>query len=42
VESLNLLALDGAFQVMTVDEYLRGPSPAPEVVAESEPEEAML
>jgi carbamoyl-phosphate synthase large subunit len=42
VESLNLLALDGAFQVMTVDEYLRGPSPAPEVVAESEPKEAML
>jgi carbamoyl-phosphate synthase large subunit len=42
VESLNLLALDGAFQVMTVDEYLRGPSPAPELVAESEPEEAML
>ena len=25
VESLNLLALDGAFEVMTVDEYLRGP-----------------
>jgi len=42
VESLNLLALDGAFQVMTVDEYLRGPSPALEVAAEIEPEEAML
>jgi carbamoyl-phosphate synthase large subunit len=42
VESLNLLALDGAFQVMTVDEYLRGPSPVPEIVAESGPREAML
>jgi carbamoyl-phosphate synthase large subunit len=42
VESLNLLALDGAFQVLTVDEYLRGPSPLPEIVAESRPREAML
>jgi carbamoyl-phosphate synthase large subunit len=42
VESLNLLALDGAFQVLTVDEYLRGPSPVPEIVAESRPREAML
>jgi carbamoyl-phosphate synthase large subunit len=42
VESLNLLALDGAFQVMTVDEYRRGPASAPEVSREGEPEEAML
>jgi carbamoyl-phosphate synthase large subunit len=42
VESLNLLALDGAFQVLTVDEYLRGPSPLPEIVAESRPREVML
>jgi carbamoyl-phosphate synthase large subunit len=42
VESLNLLALDGAYQVMTVDEYLSGPASAREVMAESEPEEALL
>jgi hypothetical protein len=42
VESLNLLALDGAYQVMTVDEYLSGPVSAREVMAESEPEEALL
>jgi carbamoyl-phosphate synthase large subunit len=42
VESLNLLALDGAFQVMTVDEYRRGPTSTPEVSREGEPEEAML
>jgi carbamoyl-phosphate synthase large subunit len=44
VESLGLLALDGAFQVMTVDEYRRGPAAAPELEAsrEGEPEEAML
>jgi carbamoyl-phosphate synthase large subunit len=44
VESLNLLALDGAFQVLTVDEYRRGPAPATElgVPPEGEPEEAIL
>jgi carbamoyl-phosphate synthase large subunit len=45
VESLNLLALDGAFQVMTVDEYLRGPVVKPaatQLVVATEPEEAML
>jgi carbamoyl-phosphate synthase large subunit len=42
VESLNLLALDGAFEVMTVDEYLRGPVVESPGVPEVEPEEAML
>jgi carbamoyl-phosphate synthase large subunit len=50
VESLNLLALDGAFQVMTVDEYLRGPMVKPAAegavpthpLTEAAPEEAML
>jgi len=45
VQSLNLLALDGAFEVMTVDEYLRGPLPETavgEATPENQPEEAML
>jgi carbamoyl-phosphate synthase large subunit len=42
VESLNLLALDGAFEVMTVDEYLRGPVVEAAGAPAAEPEEAML
>ena len=42
VESLNLLALDGAFQVMTVDEYRRGQGSVPELEHAGEPEEAIL